>query len=156
MPLEIFSHGVIVANEDVASNGFIPRKRLRRWQCFESLVGSSLGILAVIIVAGAVVTVVFLVGVVVFLGRFGRVKKVIFGLTLVPLRIDIEVNVGVKIGKGRFGVNSLVEASIETHPSIQTNTQNVVIVVVEVEVVVVSHGKKRSVHVILEIRSRLL
>jgi len=152
LPLEIFSHGVIVANEDVASNGFIPGKRLRRWQCFESLVGSSLGILAVIIVVGAaVVTVVFLVRVVVFLGRFGEVKKVIFKLALVPLGIDIEVNVGVKIGKGRFGVNPLVEASIETHPRIQTNTQNVVVVVV-----VVSHGKKRSIEVIVVIRSMFL
>jgi len=147
LPLEIFSHGVIVANEDVASDGFIPGKRLRWWQCFESLVGSSLGILGVIIV---VVTVMFLVGVVVFLGRFGRVKKVIFWLALVPLRIDIEVNVGVKIGKGGFGVNSLVETSIERHPRIQTNTKNAVVVVV------VIHGKKRSIHVIVVIKSRLL
>lgn len=150
MPLEIFSHGVIVAHEDVATDGFIPRKRLRGWQCFESLVGSSLGILGVIIVAGAVVvTVKFLVGVGVFLGRFGRVKKVIFSLALEPLRIDIEVNAGVKIGKSRFGVNSLVEASIDTHPSIQTSTKNVV-------AVVVSHGKKRSIHVIVVIKSRVL
>jgi NADH:ubiquinone oxidoreductase subunit K len=54
LPLEILLHGIIVADKDVPTKDFIPRKHLTRWQCLEALVNSR--VVVSVAVASIVVT----------------------------------------------------------------------------------------------------
>lgn len=97
MPLEILSHGIIVADKDVSSNSFVARERLRRRKSFKSLVSRRLGILVVVRVIS-----VFLSGISILLGGF-RVFGLFVGFGMIEIEIEI----------GRLGIDTFVEGSVE-------------------------------------------
>lgn len=78
LPGEILRHGFVVADEDITSDGLVPRQRFPRRQRLESLVHGPSSV--VVVVAVAVVVIVVAVGVLLLLPQVAIVVNVVVAL----------------------------------------------------------------------------
>lgn len=136
LPLEILLHGVVVANEDVASKNLVPWQHLCRWQCLETLIG-----ICIVAVIAAVVIVIVAATAVLVGGHDGSavVVVVVVGIALVASNVGDVVNL--------FAV---VTAHILAADSLQLETVGIAAVIEAIDVVVPRIESVHPVHAVAE------